>query len=348
MRISGRRAAILAILMLGTAGSARAADPDARAIVVAATFLEDDQNAAHPAWDLLIPPQAKPASEATQTMILSAYVRRDANGLQAILLVQRNLMPISVGWGPPSACAAHGTAVVATAYRSVRDLLCGWALPVAFATPDSAATLAGPVRSALLAHDALPGVMAQPREPMPSLFHRTLAWSESWLTRHFEEPPEPADTVPQWLLAGWRISDRHDVLDVQLLIRGDTAPSLVRLPLLVARGTRTLGEVWRGSQPGEAPVSGAGPAAAQLSAANLFDGGATQATAKTFFTRTVLTVENWAVAGFALGSNVAGLTMASVLDVYSAAAFWANDYIWDRVSPLRPATQNFVELVTLR
>jgi hypothetical protein len=348
MRISGRLVAYFAISMLGMAGVARADRPDAPAMSVAGVFLEDDRNTTPHGWDVLIPGHAIMPSDASQTMIVNAYVRNDAKGLQSILLVQRNLLPTSLGWGQPSACAAHDGTVVAVAYRSVRDMLCGWARPVTFGTPGNEIRLADLVQRALQLRGTLPAVIAQPRPPQPRLVSRWLAWSQGWLGKQIAAEPEATDTVPQFISAGWRISDRHDVLDVQLLVRGDVAPSQLRLPILLARATHAMGEVGRNGQPTESAFPDAVGSPRPASAANLFDGGATQATAKTFFTRTVMSLEAWVVAGIALGSSAAGVTMAAVLDAYASAVFWANDYVWDRVSPLRPETQDFVELVAFR
>jgi hypothetical protein len=344
MRSSGRLTAYFATLLLCTAGVAQAANPDAPAISVAGVLLEDDLAVPPRGWVVLIPAHAMLTTDAAQTMIVSAYVRNDAKGLQSILLVQRNLLPTSLGWGSPSACASQGSTIVAIAYRSVRDMLCGWAHPIAFGAHDSDIWLADLVQHALEARDALPAAMLQSHQPPPRLFSHWLTWSEGWLGKQIATEPEATDAVPQFVLAGWRISDRHDVLDVQLLVRGDVAPSLSRLPLLLARATHTLGETWRDGQPTESaiPDSIVPPQAA----ANPFDGDPSQA--KSFFARTVRTAGNWTIAGIALGSSAAGVTMAAVLDAYSAATSWANDYVWDKVSPLRPETQDFIELAAPR
>jgi hypothetical protein len=282
-------------------------------------------------------------------MIVSAYVRNDARGLQAILLVQRNLLPTSLGWGQPSGCASHAGTVIAVAYRSTRDMLCGWARPVTFGAPASEAQLAAPVQHALQLRGALPDTIAQPPQPPPGLASTWLAWSATWLGRQTEAEAATTDTAPQFISAGWRISDRHDVLDVQLLVRGDAAPSELRLPILVARATHALGERGHYGQPTEPAFAESAPSPRRTAASNLFDGGgATQATAKTFFARTVMSMEAWVIAGIALGSSAAGVTMAAVLDTYTSAVSWANDYVWDRVSPLRPETQDFAQLVTLK
>jgi hypothetical protein len=285
-----------------------------------------------------------PATDAAQTMIVSAYLRNDAKGLQSVLLVQRNLLPTSLGWGSPSACASQGSNIVAIAYRSVRDMLCGWAHPIALGTHDSDIRLADLVQHALQARDALPAAMSQQHPPPPRSFGHWLTWSEGWLGKQIATEPETTDAVPQFVLAGWRISDRHDVLDVQLLVRGDVAPSQSRLPLLLARATHKLGETWRDGQPTESAIpDSVDPPQAT---ANPFNGDPSQA--KTFFARTVRTAGNWTIAGIALGSSAAGVTMAAVLDAYSAATAWANDYVWDKVSPLRPETQDFIVLVAPR
>jgi hypothetical protein len=346
MRISGFLAAYFAISMLGMAGLARAEGPDAPAMAVAGVFLDDARAAAERGWDVLIPAHAIMPSDTAQTMIVSAYVRNDAKGLQSILLVQRNLLPTSLGWGQPSGCASHAGTVVAVAYRSARDMLCGWARPVAFGAPASDARLAPPVQHALQLRGALPADIAQPEQPPPRLVGTWLAWSASWLGRQTEAEAEPTDTTPQFISAGWRISDRHDVLDLQLLVRGDAAPSQMRLPILLARATHALGETGHHGQPTESAFPDSAPSRRATAAASLFDGGgATQATAKSFFARTVMSMEAWVIAGIALGSSAAGVTMAAVLDTYASAVSWANDYVWDRVSPLRPETQDFVQLV---
>jgi hypothetical protein len=348
MRISGRLAAFFAIMMLGTACIARADGPDAPAMAVAGVFLEDARAAAERGWDVLIPAHAMMPTDTSQTMIVSAYVRNDTKGLRSILLVQRNLLPTSLGWGQPSGCVSHAGTVVAVAYRSARDMLCGWARPVTFGAAASEARLASLVQHALQLGGRLPADIAQTEQPPQRFATRWLAWSANWLSRQTEGEPEATDATPQFVSAGWRISDRHDVLDVQLLVRGDAAPSQIRLPILVARATHALGERGRHGQPTESAFPESAPSP-RPTMANLFDGsGATQATAKTFFARTVMSMEAWVIAGIALGSSAAGVTMAAVLDTYASVVSWANDYVWDRVSPLRPETQDFVQLVALK
>jgi hypothetical protein len=342
MRISVRIATVFVALTVSAAGAAQAASPVAQAMSVAGVFLEDDQSSPPPGWDNLLPEQAKLANDPTHTMILSAYVRSDNQGLRSILLIQTNLLPASVGWGPLAACAPHGSDTVATAYRSVRDLLCGWAQPVAFGTQGSDARLADPVLRALQARGGLPAAMAQSQQPAPKSVSHWLAWSEHMFGKSTATDPDTTD-APQWVLAGWRINDRHDVLDVQLLVRGDVAPSQPRVPLLLARATHAMGDTWRNGQPTEPAMAGA-----SAPATNLFDGSTTQPPEKTFLARTAVTLENWAVAGVALGSSAAGMTMAAVQDLYSTAAKSANDYAWDRMSPARAESQDFVELVVPR
>jgi hypothetical protein len=332
--------AVIIALILCMATPANAAMPIDQAMSIAGVFLEDEQGATAPGWDVLLPEHARPAGDAAHTMIVSAYVRSDNAGLRSILLVQTNLLPSSVGWGPLAACASNATTESTTAYRSLRDLLCGWAQPVAFATPGSDLRLADPVLRALQARDALPAAMAHPSPPGPK---PAATWSS--LSSHMfgksSTAPAAADAAPPWLLAGWRISDRHDVLDIQLLVRGDVAPSETRMPLLLARATHAMGDSWRNGQPTEPAMPGAA-----ARAANPFAVGAAQPPAKSFFARTAVTLENWAVAGVALGSSAAGMTVAAVQDAYSAAANSANEYLWDRMSPARPDGQDFLQLVT--
>jgi len=332
-------AAVVIALTLSLPSAAGAATPIEQATSVAGVFLEDELGEPGPGWDTLLPERATPANDAAHTMIVSAYVRSDSSGLRAILLVQTNLLPGSLGWGPLAACAPNGTAETTVAYRSLRDLLCGWAQPAAFATPGSDVRLADAVLRALQARDALPDVMAQASPPAARSSGYWSSLSSHLFGKSAGTAPGRTDAAPPWLLAGWRISDRHDVLDIQLLIRGDVAPSPTRVPLLLARATHTMGDIWRSGQPTEPAMPAAGRPAKPFAAA-------TQPQAKSFFARTAVTLENWAVAGFALGSSATGMTVAAVQDAYSAAANSANEYLWDRISPARPDGQDFLQLVT--
>jgi uncharacterized membrane protein len=105
---------------------------------------------------------------------------RAGERIDAVVLATTNALPVEAGWGPPPQCGAAGMAFASEIKQQARNLSC------AFVPPPAAAAAA---------LDRLPGWDTGAAE----------AARRGWVL-----------PVPE-LVAGLRVSDRHDVVDVRYL-----------------------------------------------------------------------------------------------------------------------------------
>jgi uncharacterized membrane protein len=240
---------------------------------------------------------------------VTLYGLRDTSGLRALLLVQRNVLPGASGWGPPSACAGGGNPLLRLdVYHSPRDVLCGWAEQIV-STPQARLT---PLAYAALGDTA--GALAA--------------------------------RTDRWVLIGWRVSNRNDFLDLQLLVPDRAGGDGLRQ--FVADVAHSLDVTWLSGAPSAVPMPPPPPPAAPEQAGSWWDSTLSTSVMRTATYRVGVSIKTFAVASLMAGNAATGGAIIAVLNVTSTGVYLLNDYIWETFHPLSPSPQDFLRLVDAR
>lgn len=263
-------------------------------------------------WDIVLPEKVVDAGTGDVPVVVALYALRDAAGLRALLLTQRNVLPGPSGWGPPSLCAAGASQLGVDVYRSPRDVLCGWAEHVSF-------TGAGN------------------RTHLGSIADLALGEKGGALTGRSE----------RWLLVGLRVSNRQDFLDLQLLLPDQPSVSTDHAKQFMADMEHSIGTTWLADVPTAVPMP---PPQAEKKPTpaedgSWWDGTLSLSAMKTMTYRVGVSIKTFAVASVMAGNAATGGAIITVLNVTSTGIYLLNDYVWETLHPLAATPQDFEQLV---
>jgi uncharacterized membrane protein len=312
------------VSLIVMASDASAADPRGVVAQSPAVRLVDTIAARHAlglagTWDVLQRRQVIDADGAA--VAASLYALRGEHDIRALILVQRNVLPSASGWGSPTACHAAAGQPSLTVYQSPRDVLCGWARAVSFTSPTRRDRL-GEMTTTWLGPDIT----------------RLGTQSGTW----------------QWL--GLRVSNRSDFLDIQLLVRNESAVPRAAQQAFLADMAHSMDATWLtaglAARPAPPVAARPDPSPKETSAATAagpwWTGGLSASALKTATYRAAVSVKTFIVASVMAGDAATGGAIIVVLNVTSTGIYLLNDYLWETWNPLVQPSQDFVRLVDTR
>jgi uncharacterized membrane protein len=162
----------------------------------------------------------------------------------------------------------------------------------------------------------------------------------------------PSDRVarPQagrWLALGWRVSNRNDFLDLQLLLPSQATVMPATTQAFVEDVAHSLDATWQTGAPTAVPMPPPPPKVAEPEG-SLWSGTLSASAMKTATYRVGVSIKTFMVASLMAGDAATGGAIIGILNFTSTGIYLANDYLWETWYPLSPSPQNFVQLVERR
>ena len=257
-------------------------------------------------WDVLVPQRVIDTGPDRAAVATTLYALRDGADIHALLLLQRNVLPAVGGWGPPAACDAEATLTV---YRSVRDVLCGWARNVSFGSAEHRAQI-GEIGQIGLGNNA----------------------------NQFGSPND------SWFWLGVRVSNRSDFLDVQLLLPNRPEIPQANTQEFLADMARSVDASWLSGHLTAVPLPPAAKPAPETPG-SWWSGTLSLSAMRTATFRAAVSFKTFLVT-VVMGANAAtGGAIITILSVTNTGIYLMSDYVWERWRPLTPPPQDFARLV---